>query len=85
MEEEQPVQCVLCDVMCIWCLVQAYNMLAAQIEQNSSFGKKMDCKVLDVRDVDVRTCTHHMLDATPSPPHTHTLSAPFLALVDCHG
>ena len=34
-------------------------MLAAQIEQNSSFGRRMDCKVLDVRDVDVRTAHVH--------------------------
>ena len=46
---------VCCDVCCD-VFVQAYNMLAAQVEQNSSFGRQMDCKVLDVRDVDVRTC-----------------------------
>ena len=50
------------DVMCHVCwllllFVQAYNMLVAQIEQHSSVGRKMDCKVLDVRDVDVRTHT----------------------------
>ena len=58
--------------------VQAYNMLAAQIEQHSSVGRKMGCKVLDVRDVDVRTHTHcdthtcmHICTHTRAHAHTH--------------
>jgi import inner membrane translocase subunit TIM44 len=41
------------DVLKDWCHQPAYNVLSAQIEQNTSFGRKMDCKVLDVRDVDI--------------------------------
>ena len=33
--------------------VQAYNVLAAQIEQTRQLGQKLEAKILDVRDVDV--------------------------------
>lgn len=33
--------------------VQAYNVLAAQIEQTKQLGQKLEAKILDVRDVDV--------------------------------
>ena len=33
-------------------------MLSAQIEQNTSVGRKMDCRVLDVRDVDVSSAVY---------------------------
>ena len=32
---------------------QAYNVLAAQIEQTKQLGQKLEAKILDVRDVDV--------------------------------
>ena len=59
--------------------VQAYNMLAAQIEQHSSVGRKMDCKVLGGRDVDVRTHTHtctHTHTHARARAHAHTLPCP---------
>ena len=65
-------------------------MLAAQIEQHSSLGRKMDCKVLDVRDVDVRTHTHcdtHtcMHICTHTCARAHTALSPFHPPLDCHG
>ena len=33
--------------------LQAYNVLAAQIEQTRQLGQKLDARVLDIRDVDV--------------------------------
>ena len=34
-------------------LLKAYNILAAQIEQTSQLGQRLEAKILDVRDVDV--------------------------------
>ena len=34
-------------------MLQAYNVLAAQIEQTRQLGQKLEAKILDVREVDV--------------------------------
>lgn len=36
---------------------QAYNVLAAQIEQTRQLGQRLEAKILDVRDVDVSKLT----------------------------
>eukprot|EP00794_Sanderia_malayensis_P009719 gene9719-10710_t len=41
------------DVLKDWCHEGAFNVLSEQIKHNKSIGKKIDSKILDIRDVDL--------------------------------
>lgn len=43
-----------------WCHEAAFNVIAAVVKQRAEPGVTVDCRILEVRDTDVRTHTHCM-------------------------